>query len=164
MARSRLRLAALLMLVVALLGPAAHVLEIPGKLRLGPEEWLIVQQNLYAGFPIIGALGYVGAPLVCAAFAWSARGTREARPAWIAAALVLAAFAVWGLVVAPVNGWIAPATPGTLPPDWTAWRNRWEAGHAGAALLIVIALVLLLSATQPPRAASTSAARSAGQA
>jgi hypothetical protein len=141
-----LGLAALLMLVLALLAPAAHVLEIAGKYRLGPEAWLAVQQNLYAAFPAVGALGYVGAPLVLAAFAWSVRGTREARAAWIAAGLVLAAFAAWAALVAPVNDRIAAATPATLPPDWTGWRARWEAGHAISALLIAAALVLLLRA------------------
>ena len=51
----RLRLAALLMLVLALIGPAAHVLEIPGKWRLPPEAWLAVQQNLYPAFAVAGA-------------------------------------------------------------------------------------------------------------
>lgn len=150
-----LRFAAVLMVVVALLGPAAHVLEIPGKLRLPPEAWLAVQQNLYAGFPVIGALGYVGAPLVLAAFAWSVRGTAEARAAWIAAGLVAVALLLWMAVVAPVNARIAAATPATLPPDWTAWRTRWEAGHAAAALLVLVALVVLLRGVLAyPRAAS----------
>ena len=65
-----LRMGALLMLVLALVAPAAHVLEIAGKYRLPPEAWLAVQQNLYAAFPVAGALGYLGAPLVLAAFAW----------------------------------------------------------------------------------------------
>jgi hypothetical protein len=153
------------MLVVALLGPAAHVLEIPGKLRLAPEAWLTVQQNLYAAFPVIGALGYVGAPLVVGAFAWSVRGTAEARAAWIAAGLVAVALVAWMLIVSPVNGRIAAATPATLPPDWTAWRMRWETGHAVAALLVVVALVVLLRGVlRQARAASVSAARSTGQA
>jgi ABC-type long-subunit fatty acid transport system fused permease/ATPase subunit len=51
-----------------------------------------VRRNLSAAFPVAGALGHVGAPLVLAAFAWSVRGTRAA---WIAAGLVLPAFAAW---------------------------------------------------------------------
>ncbi len=158
-----LRLGALLMLVLALVAPAAHVLEIAGKYRLSPEAWLAVQQNLYAAFPVAGALGYVGAPLVLAAFAWSVRGTPEARAGWIAAGLVLVAFAIWAAVVAPVNDLIAAATPATLPPDWTAWRARWETGHAASALLVLVALVVQLRASVQS-AASTSAVRSAGQA
>lgn len=168
MPHAGLRLAALLMLVLALLAPAAHVLEIPGKLRLPPETWLAVQQNLYAAFPVAGALGYVVAPIICALLARAVRGTAEARAAWIAAGLVLLALLLWWVVVAPVNEWIAAATPATLPPDWTAWRLRWEAGHAIAAALIGVALVLLLRAALfragQRSADSTSAARSSGQA
>jgi hypothetical protein len=69
------------------------------------------------------------------------------------------------LIVSPVNGRIAAATPATLPPDWTAWRMRWETGHAVAALLVVVALVVLLRGVlRQARAASVSAARSTGQA
>ncbi|WP_270937786.1 hypothetical protein [Falsiroseomonas oryzae] len=141
-----LRLAALLLLVLALVGPAGHVLEIPGKWRLAPEDWLVVQQTLYPGFAVAGAIGYLGAPLACTALAWRSWAPREARAAWIAAGLVLAALVVWAAVVAPVNTRIAAATPATLPPDWTAWRLRWEAGHAAGFALSALALVVLLRA------------------
>jgi hypothetical protein len=165
--RNALRFAALLALVFALLAPAAHVLEIPGKLRLEPEQWLMVQQTLYAAFPVAGALGYVGAPLVVGAFAWAARDNREAHAAWVAVVLVVLALLSWVLIVAPVNTRIAAATPETLPDDWTTWRLRWEAGHALATLLIASGLVVLLRAAlreAHPRAARTAAARSEGQA
>jgi hypothetical protein len=145
--RHRLRLVSLLMLVVALLGPAAHVLEMPGKWRLTPEQWLATQQNLYPAFAVAGALGYLGAPLACALLARAVRGTSEARAAWIAAGLVMAALIVWATVVAPVNGRIAAATPGTLDGEWMSWRARWDAGHAIGALLVAVALVLLLRAS-----------------
>ncbi|HEV7265090.1 MAG TPA: hypothetical protein VGN83_09250 [Falsiroseomonas sp.] len=158
-----LRLAALLMLVFALFAPAGHVLEIPGKLRLGAEAWLVVQQNLYPGYAVAGAVSLLGAPLACAAFAWSVRGTAEARAAWIAAALVLAGLVAWALVVAPVNTKIAAAA--TPPPGWTGLRDRWEAGHATVFVLAAAGfLVLLRAVLAQPSAASTSAARSAGQA
>jgi hypothetical protein len=168
MDRATLRLAALLFLVLALLGPAAHVMEIPGKLRLDATEWLAVQQNLYAAFPVIGAVGYIGAPLACLGFAVVARRPHERGAAVAAAALVIVAFAGWWMLVAPVNGWIAGATPETLQPQWTAWRERWESGHAIAAALVSVALVVLLSATlrevHPSSATRMAAARAAGQA
>jgi hypothetical protein len=165
--RNALRLASLLALVLALLAPAGHVLEIPGKLRLPAEHWLVVQQTLYPGYAVAGAITLLGTPLLLAAFARSVRGTAEARAAWIGAGLILLGLLAWWLVVAPVNGWIAAATPATLPPGWTAWRARWEAGHALTALLVATALVLLLRAalrTAHPSAARTSSPRSAGQA
>ena len=39
------------LLVALILGLAfAHVMEVPGKLRIDGPTWLIVQQNLYIGF------------------------------------------------------------------------------------------------------------------
>jgi hypothetical protein len=33
-----------------------------------------------------------------------------------------------------------------VPRDWTAWRARWEAGHALRSVLHLVAFVLLASA------------------
>jgi hypothetical protein len=159
------RIAALILLLIALAGPAGHVLEAPGKWRLDPALWLAVQQTLYAGYQVAGILGFLGAPLACAWLAWTTPDRGESRAAWIATGLVLAALILWALVVAPVNALIAAATPATLPAAWTAWRARWEAGHAAEFLLIAAALALLLRAwLRQASAASTSALRSAGQA
>ena len=51
----RLRLLALVVAVIALLAPAAHVLEMPNKLRIDGPLWLAVQQSLYRGWgPFVG--------------------------------------------------------------------------------------------------------------
>lgn len=134
------------MLVLALLGPAGHVLEVPGKWSLPPDVWLLVQQRLYPGFAVVGAFGYLGAPLACLAFAYGRRGSGEAHVARLSALLVLAALMVWTVVVAPVNGLIAAAQPGTLPDHWPEWRRRWQSGHAASALLVATALGLQLHA------------------
>jgi len=39
-----------------------------------------------------------------------------------------------------VSSW----TPTGLPLDWAAYRTRWEAGHAIAALLSVVSLAALV--------------------
>ncbi len=49
--------------------------------------------------------------------------------------------------MAPVNaalndGW----TAATLPPDWAAWRLRWEIGHAIRALCLALGFVALAAA------------------
>jgi hypothetical protein len=44
-----------LLLVALTLGMTfCHVMEIPGKLRLDGATWLIVQQNLYVDFGVVG--------------------------------------------------------------------------------------------------------------
>ena len=55
------RLLAFIVAILALLAPAAHVLELPNKLRLDGPLWLAVQQSLYAGWgPFICAPTEIG--------------------------------------------------------------------------------------------------------
>jgi hypothetical protein len=132
-----------------------HVMEIPGKLRLSGAEWLAVQHNLYIAFgPPLGA----GIEIAAIALAWlTVLLVRRRHPAfaWTLAAAfcVTAGLVAWGLVVAPVNTVLNGWTPTTLPPDWTAWRDRWELGHALHATLFALGfgcLVMALLAETPP--------------
>jgi len=83
----------------------AHVMEIPGKLRLPGEVWLTIQQNLYVAFgPPLGA----GIEVAAIALTWlTAALSRHRRPAFalsVAAGIaVTLGLALWGLVVAPAN-------------------------------------------------------------
>lgn len=43
----------------------------------------------------------------------------------------------------PVNAAVSTWTWATLPADWMAYRLRWEAGHAVAAVLSVVSLATL---------------------
>lgn len=144
---SFLRLLALVFAVAALLAPAAHVLEMPNKLRLDGPLWLAVQQSLYRGWgPFVGAPTEIGGlvlTLVCFAFA----GARRARALWAAAAacylVMLLAFFMFN---APVNAAIGAWTAATLPADWADWRAKWETGHAIACVFAAGALIFVFSA------------------
>src|SRR5262245_43085590 len=127
---------ALLTVALALGLTFAHVLEIPGKLRLDGEQWLKVQQNLYIGFGTVGAVIEVAAiilvwlllfrlPYRHAAFRWTLG----------AALCVTAGLGMWFLLVSPMNSIISVWTPASLPADWTRVRNQWEIGHAIHAVL-----------------------------
>ena len=111
----------------------AHVMEIPGKLRLAGEVWLTVQQNLYVAFgPPLGA----GIEVAAIALTWLAAVLSRRRPPAVfrlsvaAATAVTFGLALWGLIVAPANTTLSAWTAATLPPDWTGVRFRWELGHA----------------------------------
>ena len=140
-----LRFLALLLTALTLGLAFCHVMELPGKLRLAGPDWLTVQHNLYIAFgPPIGAGIEVGA----IALTWlTALLVHHRRPAfaWTLAAAVsiTAALVAWGLVVAPANTVINAWTATTLPPDWTAWRWRWELGHALHAVLLALAFTTL---------------------
>jgi hypothetical protein len=140
-----------LLLVALTLGMTfAHVMEIPGKLRLDGATWLTVQHNLYVAFGIVGAAIEVLAILLT----WTLLlMVRQRRPAvwWTlaAAVCVTAGLADWFLLVAPMNAALSVWTPATLPADWTRYRDQWETGHAIHAGLFALgfsALVIALLA------------------
>jgi hypothetical protein len=49
-----------LLVAVALASSLAHAMELPGKLRLSKESYLIVQPIYYPGFTIAGGIGEFG--------------------------------------------------------------------------------------------------------
>jgi hypothetical protein len=135
-----------LYLVALTLGLAfAHVLEWPGKLRLGGTDWLTVQHNLYVGFGTAGAVVEVLAVLSTWLLVLLVRARRPAFGWTLAAALLVSAgLAAWFVLVAPMNAVLAQWTPASLPADWTTVRDRWEAGHAVHAALFGLGFAALL--------------------
>jgi len=126
-----------LLLITLVFGLAfTHVMELPGKLLLSGSVWLTVQRTLYTSF---GPFASVVEPLGIA-LAWTlAVLLRHERPAGrlvLLAALCSSAGVIeWFIVVSPMNTLLNSWAPATLPPDWTATRNRWELGHVGHAIL-----------------------------
>jgi hypothetical protein len=146
-------LANLVLSLLAVLAPMAHVLELPNKLSLDGELWLAVQQNLYRGWgPFLGGPVEIGALATSLFLALQRR--RIGAESW---PMLIASLGYAGMLVAffalnlPVNMAITSWTPATLPPDWTSYRMRWEIGHALAALLSVISLAAVIQASKRPR-------------
>jgi hypothetical protein len=132
--------------VLAALAPLAHLLELPNKLALDGPLWLLVQQHLYRGWgPFLGGPVEIGALLTALALLVARRRDPPTRRPTLVAALayagMIAAFFVFNNPVnAAIDGW----TPVDLPPDWSVYRLRWEAGHALAAALSAVALAALV--------------------
>lgn len=139
-----------------------HVAEMPGKLRLTAMAWLTVQHTLYGAFgPPLGApleLGAIALAWVAAYLVARDEGTGGRAFAWTlaGAAALTAALLAWFLVVSPVNVRIAAWVPDTLPRDWTAYRDRWEAGHALHFALVALGFASLLWAAVGAAAPSRS--------
>ena len=153
-------LAAALVGLAACMG-LAHVLELPGKLRLTEEEYRIVQPIYYPGFTVGGFIGEFGGILVTAALIAitpkpsPALGLRAA-----ALAALLAMHGVYWLMTHPVNKfWLAGqpvrgagrsffALGSQSRPrgDWHNLRDQWEMSHVIRAVLALLGLSLLLTA------------------
>lgn len=124
-------------------GPsAAHLLELPAKIDLGPDAYLTVQQ-IYRGWALLGFVVF-GALVSTAGFAWTSR-----RRPWLG--LAVSAFlciagtqVVFWTLTAPANQ--ATENWTDLPAAWDDVRRTWEYSHALSAALNLTALGLLLLA------------------
>lgn len=122
----------------------AHVLEIPGKLRLDGPDWLTVQHNLYIAFGVVGAGVELLAIGLTWALVWRRRNTPDSANVLCAAVCVTLGLTAWALIVAPVNAILNHWTAETLPQDWWRYRDRWEFGHAIQCALFAGGFILLL--------------------
>ena len=130
--------------IAALLGPAAHVLEMPNKLHMDGALWLQVQQQLYRGWgPFLGAPTEIAGVVVNALLVCD---RRQRRLRGLVACIYLAMIIVFFVFNAPVNAAVSSWSAATLPANWADFRWRWELGHALAALLALVSLLLVLRA------------------
>jgi len=136
-----LRLGTVLLTALALVPAGAHLLELPNKIALAREDYLVAQ-GLYRGWALLGVV-WIGALLANLALGLALRRQRReaAWPAAFGAALLLAlSLAVFFAWTWPANQ--ATANWTTAPPDWEALRLRWEYSHAANAGLVFLALCL----------------------
>ena len=142
------RLVTLLLASLSLTMESAHVLELPQKLAYDAQMYAAVNGSLYKYFAWVGGVYQVGAIVAAFLLVLMLRGRRPAFGWTLAGALLLlAAFVVWLVVVAPVNSEVAAALrlhPDTVPAVWTELRNRWEYGHAAGFVIQLLGLMALL--------------------
>lgn len=135
-----LRFTALLFAALAL-GPAlAHLLELPNKVDLPREDYLIVQQ-IYRGWALLGIV-VLGALLSTLTYAIAARRRRsEFLPALVAFLCIVGTQVVFWTFTYPANQ--ATANWTILPDSWPALRTQWEYSHAASAALNLMAFIAL---------------------
>lgn len=103
----------------------AHLLELPGRRVMDGPTWLGVQHTLYGGYAISGAIFEPTALVVFLATAYALRHHRARMGLHLlAASCVAGMLLVFALGNNPINQHFAAWTPGTLPPDWTSYRDR----------------------------------------
>ena len=144
--------AVLTALVAALsLGPSvAHVLEsVPRMTVWSPELWreTTVFNGQFQLFATVGAPLDISAIVLPAVLAFLLRGQRRAMWLTIATAVLFAlALALWFAIVFPANSVLATWTPGPIPPDFEAFRDRWEIGHMCVAAAKAVGVAMLAAA------------------
>lgn len=140
----------------------AHALELPGKLRLGRDDYLAVQTIYYPGFTLGGAAEPLAIVVTALVLAFLPAGSTRFWLVGGALATLAATHLLFWIVVQPVNRqWLAmtklsgaaeyffeAGSSAGRASDWTRMRNRWEWGHVARAVTAMAAFILLLLALQ----------------
>jgi hypothetical protein len=146
-------------LVALAMAPAvAHALELPGKMRLSPEAYRIVQPIYYPGFTWVGGVAEIASIVATFGLLFAAAGDSEAFWLTLSAflALLLMQVVFW-MFTQPVNRiWLRDERVGKAgswffgigagapnPDDWVGLRDRWEYSHVARAVFALIAVVLM---------------------
>jgi hypothetical protein len=126
------------------------LMQLPSRLGWDQYLWVgsTVQGGLYAAFGSIGAVIFVATVITLGLLAYFTRvhGRPGFRLALFAAALFVLALVLWWVLVYPVNVELAKWVNGPVPADWTAYRARWEWGHAVIAVVELVGLGALAAA------------------
>ncbi|HET7447530.1 MAG TPA: DUF1772 domain-containing protein [Methyloceanibacter sp.] len=142
------RFVAILLAALTLGMGFCHLLQFPSRMGWDQYLWVgsTVQGGLYSLFGSIGAV-IVATVIALALLAYFVR--EHARPGFrlaLAAAILFAlALILWWVLVYPVNVELAKWVNGPVPSDWTAYRARWECGHAIISLLELAGFAALIA-------------------
>jgi hypothetical protein len=128
---------AVLLTALALVPAGAHLFELPNKIDLPRDAYLIVQ-GVYAGWALFGIVD-LAALAMNAVLAIKLRRQRLAFSFAVTAALCFVVFfAIFFTWTFPANQ--ATANWTTMPDNWSELRREWEYSHAVNAVVMLIAL------------------------
>jgi len=144
-----MRFFSLILTAVALSFSMAHLLELPGKIKLQSADYIVVQQ-IYRGWSLSGII-IVGAFLstLVVAILIHQQGKSFYLTLTALSCIMVSQIIFW-IFTYPVNQQTKNWT--TLPANWLDLRDHWEYSHATNAGLGLIALsALILSLLVPDR-------------
>lgn len=143
------QLSSLIFVALALIPAGAHLFELPNKMRLPAEDYMIVQ-SIYRGWALFGIpiFAALAATLLHAVFV---RANRRAMLFAFTAFLCIAATqAIFWTFTYPMNELTQNWT--VRPADLEAARWQWEMSHAvnaGITFIAFVALSLSIFETRP---------------
>jgi hypothetical protein len=153
-----LQVITILLVAITLTTALAHVLELPGKLRLGEEQYLSVQTIYYPGFTIAGVAEPLGILAALLLTIFMPAGTAQFYATLGGLVSLVVAHALYWVITHRVNNfWLKDAAlkgagksffafgagSGDPVPDWTVLRDRWEYSHVARAAFALLGLTLL---------------------
>lgn len=127
---------AVILTALALIPAAAHVMELPNKLPMTREAYLIVQR-VYRGWNL-SAFVVIGALIATLVLMILVDGAAFV-PALLGFLAIVGTQVIFWKFTYPVNKITRNWT--RVPEDWMALRDRWEISHAASAVLNFIAVV-----------------------
>lgn len=142
------RFVTLLLAALGLTLGAAHVLELPPKMRYDADLYAAVTSTLYPLFGSVGAVIQISAVVAAAVLTFLVRKRTVFRMTLLGALGLVLSLVLWAALVAPVNAeWlqVIQTEPEAVPEAYARLRPRWEYGHvaAFAAWLAGFSLLLL---------------------
>ena len=151
------RFATLLLAALGLTLGAAHLLEMPQKMKYEGELYADVTSTLYLLFGVVGGAVQVGAVVAAAVLAFVLLRNPSFRLTLLGTLGLVLSLVLWGPIVAPVNaewGRVIESGPASVPAAYARLRPRWEYGHvaAFAAWFAGFCLLLLSVVRETPAA------------
>jgi hypothetical protein len=161
-----------ILISIAMSMALAHLLELPGKMRLSKEVYIAVQPIYYPGFTIGGAVGEFGGIVATSVLLLiTPFRTPQFWLTLVALFGLIAMQMVFWFVTQPVNGfWLRAEKLGsagaaffsvgtkrsashgeTRPPEWTDLRDRWEYSHVARAVFAFVSMVSIITAIASER-------------
>lgn len=121
---------------LAMTAGVAHLMELPPKMRFESRLYVMLHRTLYPNFGRIAGTAEFLALVGVIGLAWQVRGQGAIFfPTLVSAILMIAAHAIFWVLVQPANTTMAAWSLDAIPPYWQRWRNRWEYSHAARAVL-----------------------------
>lgn len=132
---------AILATAVALGGALAHAFEFFNKMRLGREDYFIVQ-TIYSGWNRLAYVLLVEMLAIIAVIVLYRHDHSVMWPAVAALVFLLASQAIFWIWTYPAN--VATNNWTEQPENWERLRQQWEYSHFAGAVLQVLTLSALL--------------------
>ena len=141
------RFFSVLFVALALAPSTAHLLELPNKINLSRDAYLIVQQ-IYSGWALLGIVVFGALLSTLALTIFTRHRGREFKLALFGFLSLVASQAVFWVFTYPTNQETRNWT--VLPQVWEPLRAQWEYSHAVGAALNLLAFVLLVLCVLTP--------------